>query len=220
MQHEWLRQCSIAMGMKRAVILFGAGASFEYKAPSMRQLTDAIEREVMADAWMQRTKGDKAFAAIKAGLQNYLHDPGIVHFEHIYHCAHELISTFAPPSGATDEFRPLLHPFISNKSGIAEGALTALVGKMASVIFAEVSACCGRNPISLAPLTNFLGAMRENYITRIYSTNYDDFPLQAAGDLYTGFDPAPSTRAKPFEIDSFWHKEDWHSIFHLHGSVI
>jgi hypothetical protein len=33
-------------------------------------------------------------------------NPGIVHFEHIYHCAHELISTFAPTAGTADGFRP------------------------------------------------------------------------------------------------------------------
>jgi hypothetical protein len=94
-----------------------------------------------------------------------------------------------------------------------------LAGKMASVIFAEVSASCEKHPISLAPLTDFFGAMRGKYITRIYTTNYDDFPLQAARDLYTGFDPAASAKAKRFEIDSFWHKENLHSLFHLHGSV-
>jgi len=205
--------------MKRAVILLGAGASVEYKTPSTKELTDAIEREVIADAWMQQTKGDEAFRVIRDGLKNYLHQPGIVNFEHIYHCVHELISTFALTSGAVDEFRPLLHPFINNQSGLARDALTALAGKMANVIFAEVSASCGKNPISLAPLTDFFGVMLGKYITRIYTTNYDDFPLQAVGNLYTGFDSAASAKVKRFEIDSFWHKENLHSIFHLHGSV-
>jgi hypothetical protein len=74
---------------------------------------------------MKRTKGDEAFRAIRHGLKSYLHKPGIVNFEQIYHCAHELISTFAPTSGALDEFRPILHPFINNKSGIERDALTA-----------------------------------------------------------------------------------------------
>ena len=205
--------------MKRAVILFGAGASVEYGAPSTCKLTKTIERDVVVDSWMQQTKGDKAFVFIKDELKTYLQKPGIVHFEHIYHCAHELISTFAPTSGAVDEFRPILYPFINNKSGITQDALKALAGKMASVIFAEISACCGKNTISLDPLKNFLVALRDSYVTRIYTTNYDDFPLQALPDLYTGFDAAPSTTAKPFEIDSFWDKENLHSIFHLHGSV-
>jgi hypothetical protein len=42
----------------------------------------------------------------RTGLETYLENPGIVHFEHIYHCAHELISTLAPTAGAADEFRP------------------------------------------------------------------------------------------------------------------
>ena len=54
---------------------------------------------------MKLVKADDAFKTIKAGLETYLENPGIVHFEHIYHCAHELISTFAPTAGTADEFR-------------------------------------------------------------------------------------------------------------------
>jgi hypothetical protein len=83
--------------MKRAVVVFGAGASVEYGAPSTGSLTHAIDGSVIADAGMK---------LVKAGLETYLENPGIVHFEHTYHCAHELISTFAPTAGAADEFRP------------------------------------------------------------------------------------------------------------------
>ena len=73
--------------MKRAVVVFGAGASVEYGAPSTGSLTHAIDGSVIADAGMK---------LVKAGLETYLENQGIVRFEHIYHCAHELISTFAP----------------------------------------------------------------------------------------------------------------------------
>src|ERR1700741_3320143 len=86
--------------MKRAVIVLGAGASLEYGAPSTVALTHAIERAVLADARIKLVKADDAFKAIKSSLETYLQNPGIVHFEHIYHCAHELISTFAPTAGA------------------------------------------------------------------------------------------------------------------------
>jgi hypothetical protein len=205
--------------MKRAVVLFGAGASVEYKAPSTSGLTTDIEQAVMADAVMKHVEGDAAYTAIKNGLEGYLRKPGIVNFEQIYHCARELIFTFPPTTGAVDEYRPLLYPFIKNRSGIARDTLRALANKMVEVIYEKVSAPCGHISISLKPLTYFIETLRKDYITRIYSTNYDDFPLQAVPDLYTGFDPLPNTRPKAFEIDTFWTKSNVASIFHLHGSV-
>jgi hypothetical protein len=208
-----------AGGKRRVLVLLGAGASVEYNAPTTDQLTDAIEREVMNDPWVKATGGDAAFTIIKSRLKAYLHDPGIVNFEHIYHCAHELIFAFPPTPGAVDEFRPLLFPFLDNTSGIRQDALQALVKKMAEVIFAEVSAACDRNPLSLRPLADFAASLRADHVTRIYTTNYDDFLLQAIPDLYTGFEATPSTAPKRFESDQFWHKEDLASVFHLHGSV-
>lgn len=201
------------------LVLLGAGASVEYKVPTTDQLTAAIEREVMGDPWLKTTGGDAAFAIIKGRLKAYLHRPGIVNFEHIYHCAHELIFAFPPPPGAVDEFRPLLLPFLANTSGIRQDALQSLRKKMAEVIFAEVCAACDSNPLSLRPLADFVAALRADHVTRIYTTNYDDFLLQAAPDLYTGFEATPSTGPKRFESDHFWHKEDLASAFYLHGSV-
>ncbi len=57
------------------------------------KLTDIIEKAVIEDRVMQMTGGDGAFQTIRAGLAGYLHKPGIVHFEQIYHCAHELLFT-------------------------------------------------------------------------------------------------------------------------------
>jgi hypothetical protein len=142
------------------LVLLGAGASAEYKAPTTDQLTAAIEREIMGDPWMKTTGGDVAFATINTRLKAYLHRPGIVNFEHIYHCVHELIFAFPPTPGAVDEFRPLLFPFLDNTSGIPQDALQALVKKMAEVIFAEVSATCDKNPLSLRPLADFVTSLR------------------------------------------------------------
>lgn len=204
---------------KRAVVLLGAGASVEYKAPSTTKLTDDIERSVMADAWMKRSGGDAAYAAIRDSLKAYLCKPGIVHFEHIYHCAHELLFNSAPGPKAFDEFRPLLVPFLNDNSGISETALRELVRHMAEVIYAEVSAACDRNSLPLDPLRAFFDKLKAQHVLRIYTTNYDDFPLQADPGLYTGFAAALSADPKPFEIDTFWQKQDVDSIFHLHGSV-
>lgn len=95
---------------------------------------------------------------------------------------------FAPTPGAFDEFRPILYPFLDNTSGISREALRALAKKVIEVIFSEVAQSCIKNPISLRPLSDFIKALRKEHVTRIYTTNYDDFPLQAVPDLYTGFD--------------------------------
>jgi hypothetical protein len=118
-----------------------------------------------------------------------------------------------------NEFKPILLPFISNTTGLKEEALRGLCGKIVEVIIEEVSRACNNNPLDLGPLARFIEALRADYVKRIYTTNYDDFPLQAAPDLYTGFDPAPRSGPKGFEIDRFWREELTDSIYHLHGSV-
>jgi hypothetical protein len=188
LMRPFVREARRQADEKRVVVLFGAGASSDYGAPSTRALTEAVDREVMADGLMQYTGGDVAFQTIKNALQNYLQRPGVVNFEHIYHCVHELmVFAFPPTAGAFDEFRPLLYPF-TVELDIKRDTLRELAQKIVKVIFIEVSAACDRHPISLAPLGNFIQALRDDYITRIYTTNYDDFPLQAVPDLYTGFD--------------------------------
>lgn len=201
--------------MKRAVVLLGAGASIDYGAPSTLKLTNTIERKIRGDSVMRHTGGDVAYLKILAGLTGYLQ--GIVHFEQIYHCTHELIYMFPPTPGASDEFRPLLLPFISTL-GVTENALRALAHKIVEVVYSETSYCCGAPAVSLTPLADFITRLRKDYITRIYTTNYDDFLLQAVPNLYTGFDPG-ATSPKRFELESFWQKEDEDSLFQLHGSV-
>jgi len=203
--------------MKRALILFGAGASVEFKTPSTSGLTSLIEAEVLADNLMRKVGGDVAFTTIKSGLAAYLQNSANINFEQIYHCAHELLFTFPPSHGAADEFRPVMQPFMSNTTSITENSLQLLCSKMVEIIIREVSSSCGSNPLSLDPLSRFIENLRANYATRIYTTNYDDFPLQAAPDLYIGFLPPPEPRK--FDINGFWRKERRDTIFHLHGSV-
>jgi hypothetical protein len=205
--------------MKRALILFGAGASIDYKAPSTTGLTAAIEKAVLADPYLQHTGGDTAYEAIKAELAAYLSDPNSINFEQIYHCSHELLATFLTATpGAADEFKPILIPFLSNRLGFSREALSSLCDKMVEVIFREVSDCCSNPALDLESLTGFLENIRASYITRIYTTNYDDFPLQAVPDLYDGFERS-AAGPRRFDIDRFWRKEHADGIFHVHGSV-
>jgi hypothetical protein len=55
--------------MKRAVVLFDAGASIDYGAPCTWGGTNIIEQQVRADADMQHTGGDDAYLKIYAGFQ-------------------------------------------------------------------------------------------------------------------------------------------------------
>lgn len=207
--------------MKKAVLLFGAGASIEYKAPSTAAITDAIEAEVEveADEYMISSGAAAAFREIKAGLADYLDTPSAVNFEHIYHCAHELMWAFEPSKRAMNEYRPLLYPFMQMKISISQLALQALCHRIINIIYRQLSAACEANPLSLIPLTEFIYSIRRSHTLRIYTTNYDDFILQAAPDLYTGFSSAPAAEAKPFDKGGFWEKTNVDSVFHLHGSV-
>ena len=207
---------------KRALVLTGAGASLEFGAPCTAKLTETIETKVHDDRWMQCCGGAGAYSKISETLANYLQGGAdAVNFEHIYHCAHELLSTFERTPCAVNEYRPILRPFIKRRIEIGENALRELVEDMAKFIFAEISAVCEEPKTSLKPLTEFLNNLRVDHITRIYTTNYDDFLWQAAKDLYTGFDctPSPDADAKRFDGRTFWEATDEDSVFHLHGSV-
>ena len=210
----------MSMRKKRALILAGAGASIDFGAPSTAKLTSNVEARVLADKWMRNCGGDRAYREIHESLKGYLHDGRCaVNFEHIYHCAHELLFTFEPSVGAVNEYRPLLVPFIQRQFSAVEDELRALVERMAKFIFEELSSVCDRPTRSLAPLAAFVAKIRKDHVIRIYTTNYDDFLLQAAPDLHTGFERTRSANPKPFDARLFWQAIDDDCVFHLHGSV-
>ena len=204
---------------KRALVLTGAGASLEFGAPSTAELTKAIKTRVRDDKWMQECGSDRAYLEISEILEGYLEDgANAVNFEHVYHCAQELLLTFEPHSSTVNEYRPILVPFLEHWIAPNEQALRALVPRMTEFIFDALSTVCEKPEESLEPLTAFLKKLRADHITRIYTTNYDDFLLQAAPDLYTGFDSA-SPNPKSFDGGAFWKMTDADSVFHVHGSV-
>ena len=205
---------------KRALVLMGAGASIEFGAPSTAGLTEAIGKKVAADGWMQDCASDVAWSEISDTLAGYFQGgAAVVNFEHIYHCAHELLSIFEPVAGAVNEYRPVLVPFLEPRTTFDQRALKALVQCMAEFIFEELTVVCERQATSLTPLTAFIRKLQGDYITRIYTTNYDDFVLQAAPDLYTGFDPASNLGGTSFDRRAFQGGFDHDCILHRHGSV-
>lgn len=204
----------------RSLVLFGAGASIEYGAPSTPALTKSIQDQILSDAWMKNSGGDKAFNEIRSALASYFHGgDDAVNFEQIYHCAHELIAMFPPGDRAVNEYRPVLIPFIERKQVADKRALRAMIGYMTEIIFKNVSQACETPTLSVKPLSQFLDHLRSQSILRCYTTNYDDFPLQAAPDLYTGFECNQSTEAVRFNGRSFYQNNDADCLYHLHGSV-
>ncbi|MFG1295782.1 SIR2 family protein [Xanthobacter sp. V13C-7B] len=201
------------------MVLLGAGAAIDFGAPSTKELTDIIQKAVIEDRVMQMTGGDGAFKKIKAGLAGYLDKPGIVHFEQIYHCAHELLFTTPPTMGAYDEFKPIMQPFLADKTGLKKEALRALCEKIVEVIYHKVAARSAAPTWDLRPLADFVNSLRVDHVTRVYTTNYDDFPLQAVSDLYTGYGSTIRDGARRFDIDTFWEQQERAALFHLHGSV-
>ena len=182
---------------QRALILTGAGASIPFGAPSTACLTKSLHTRILADSWMRRCGSDRVWSEIFDELAKYLHGGAdAVNFEMVYHCAHELLSTFEPTPDAVNEFRPILVPFITRRSNFTEQSLRQLVIRMVQFIYEDLSAVSKRLRVSLDPLAEFLARIREHYVTRVYTTNYDDFALQAAPDMYTGYNPALTPGAK------------------------
>ena len=207
---------------KRALVIAGAGAALEFGAPSTSDLTEIVREKISTNDVMRRFGCDQACRRIDETLSDYLVcGSEAVNFEHIFHCAQEILAnTFEPTAGAFNEFRPILYPFVGRWVALnEETALTELVRRIPDVLFAELSAASDSPKVPLARLAGFLDFLRETYVTRIYTTNYDDFILQAAPDLYHGFDPAPGGGPRSFEPESLWASFDADSVFHLHGSV-
>lgn len=205
---------------KRALLILGAGASLEFGAPSTPQLTKMLRQKILEDSWMQHIGGGKAHEEIRAALESYyVGGQHSVTFEQIYHCAHEMLFAFPPTAGAVNEYRPALFPFLERKFEADQRALRALLGRMAKILYQEISAACSSPRTSLAPLSRFLNKLRGSHVTRVYTTNCDDFVLQAAPDLFTGFDEQPVDAPKRFDGRRFWEASDRDCLLHLHGSV-
>lgn len=205
---------------KRALVFMGAGASIDFGGRSTTDLSNSIRERVLACPNLRRCGGDQAYIEIYDVLESYLNDgKNSVNFEHIYHCAHSLISFYLPDNKTVNEYRPILAPFVGNKLKWEKSTLIELVRSIANFIYAEVSESCPKKNKSLKPISDFIEKLRTKYVTRIYTTNYDDFILQVAPNLYTGFSSSVNSSPKKFDSHNFWQETNADSVFHIHGSV-
>ncbi|NOX65841.1 MAG: hypothetical protein GXO85_08585 [Chlorobi bacterium] len=203
--------------MKRTFLLFGAGASIEFGAPSTSLMSEKIENYIKLDEWAEYRKVDNVYQEIKLKLSKYLSSDEAVNFENIYHCVHELLQFVPHTEGAVDEYKFLLQPFISSKDEISPDSLRTLEQTIIKAIYNTISDVCAAPVISLDPFSMFLKLLKKQGVLRAYTTNYDDFPLQASPDFYTGFDEGNAVKFNP---KYFWRKGwDTNSLFHLHGSI-
>ncbi len=198
----------------------------DFGASSTADLTKSIEKKMLAGDRKRDCASGRAWLEIKHALTSYYKEvsdevacEGLVNFEHIYHCAHELMFTFKPILGTAPEYQPVLVPFVERRIDVTRETFRELLYRMAELILAELSDVSAAPTKHLESLSAFVAKLQENHITRIYTTNYDDFILQACPDLYTGFAPARCSGQKELDRQAFWAAFDRDCIFHLHGSV-
>lgn len=203
--------------MRRIMVLFGAGASIHYGVPATKKLSKIIEDEIINDDLCKYTGADTTFLNIKDTLASYLSlEPN---FEQIFHCAHELGFLVPPTAGAVDEFKPILQPFVTPNIKIDKAALTELTKKITACIFDSFCALCNSNREPLDKMKRFIDIIQKDTVLRMYTTNYDDFPLQARPDLYVGFNRAVAQQFVTFDPRDFWDHKNANCLYHLHGSV-
>ena len=199
--------------VRRAVLLLGAGSAIDFGAPSTWKLTEEIENFLNSyDGYLADEVRD-AYKFINEKLKAYLKSPDDVNFEHIYHVTHELLKRpNLVGAGTVNEYRPLMHPFLRPEREFPEIVLKTLAEKITEAIFLKMSEV-SRDGKDIDVMTGFIQDLRQKHVTRIFTTNYDDFILQAAPDLYTGF-PIPKDRDPArFELDNFYKKEEQDGVF-------
>lgn len=203
---------------QRALVVVGAGASVELGIPATVGFGKLIDDAIKTDRYCVETGGTTAYLDIQDKLQTFYGNPAEAHFERIYHVLHEL-DQWRLTQGAVAKFRPVMYPFLNLEKAYPESALWAACSKMLDFIYTKVSEVCDRPTKPLAPLSAFFDALEQQYIPRVYTTNYDDFVSQATQERYfTGFTEKHGDHVD-FDGQAFWSEWQQPSLFHLHGSI-
>lgn len=203
---------------KRALIVVGAGASVDYGIPITSLFTNDITEKINSSEYYKERGIAEVYNYVKDTLESYYKNVGDAHFERIYHALHELYAHHYI-DGAISKFSPVMVPFFEKQHKFTQLQILGAANAIIEIIYRKVSSVCDTSTIDLAPLKNFFDKVTQQYIPRVYTTNYDDFIYKATeGKYYTGF-----TR-KLDDLNLFDGKtffEHWNdpSLFYLHGSV-
>lgn len=203
---------------QRALIVMGAGASVEFGIPATAGFGNLIDDAIRADKCCAHEGGVDAYFDIRDKLRTLYGDATEAHFERIYHVMHEL-SQLRVTQGAVPKFLPVMYPFLGAAVAYSKQSLKAACSTMLDFIYAKVSEICDSPEKPLSPLSAFFEALEQQYIPRVYTTNYDDFVGQATqGRYFTGFTRQHGNHAD-FDGEAFWSEWERPGLFHLHGSI-
>ena len=202
----------------RALVVMGAGASVDFGIPTTVGFGNLIDDAIKADPYCARVGATDAYFDVRDKLRTFYGDATEAHFERIYHVMHEL-SQFRLTQGAVPKFRPVMYPFLETAAAYPEQALRTACSTMLDFIYGKVSAVCDNPAKPLTSLSAFFEALEQQYLPRVYTTNYDDFVGQATeGRYFTGFTRQHDDHTD-FDGRAFWSEWDQPGLFHLHGSV-
>lgn len=203
---------------KRALIVFGAGASVEYGIPVTSEFTQIITDKINLEPKYKEQGIADVYNYVKDTLVDFYKEEHQAHFERIYHVLHELYAHYHQ-EGAAAKFSPVMAPFLAKTRDLDKIKILAAAKAIIEIIYHEVSAVCERNTCSLEPLKQFFAQVEDRYIPRIYTTNYDNFVGQATeGKYFTGFNRKLND-LNLFNAESFFQQWNTPCLYHLHGSI-
>lgn len=203
---------------RRAVVVVGAGASVEYGIPVTADFGALIDQAIYDDTYCNSVGGTAAYVEVKGKLETYYQNAAEAHFERIYHVLHELTMHRTTP-GAVAKFLPVMYPFLDATVSYTRQALNAACETMLKFIYQHVSTICEQPKFSVVPFGALFERMSEQYVPRVYTTNYDDFVGQATIDaFFTGFTASHGNHLD-FDPKAYWSQWDVPGLFHIHGSI-
>lgn len=215
---------------KRIVILVGAGASVEYGLPATDELSYRIDQEVRAQLERKINESNDpsikgyyenalwCYNSIKNNLAYYYGDEKEAHFERLYHAISESLQLIPLDSSALPRFKPMIQALANRKNCYDKNHLWVCSKEIIRTIYKQVELACSSSQNDLSSLKNFLSGLSSRFISRIYTTNYDNFFEKATNfEWVSGFNN--SQEISCFDPSACWDAWDKNCIFHLHGSI-
>lgn len=190
----------------------------EYGIPITSAFTNDITDKINNNDYYKGQGITEVYNYVKDKLVSYYKNEGDAHFERIYHALHELYAHHYL-NGAIAKFSPVMAPFFETQHTFSQTQILGAAKAIIEIIYTQASAVCDTHTIGLASLKNFFDKVQQQYIPRVYTTNYDDFIHKATeGKYFTGF-TRKLDDLNLFDGKSFFEHWNDPSLFYLHGSV-